>query len=87
MYTPLLDCSTFLLIGAVKGFLGLPSAAKDVAPALTTAFMPFIASIRTQGTQLLQNVAAQALAPAFKSLNTVSPFPRISSPLLSSPSL
>lgn len=63
---------SFVIIGSVAGFSAFPQAAKDVAPALTTAFMPVVNSAIAHTQALVEELGSTILGPYLLQLNTVS---------------
>ena len=70
LWSFLATITAFIIIGAVRGFLGFPEAAKEVAPALTSAFMPTINGLLASTQGLVADMGSTVLAPTLLNLNT-----------------
>jgi hypothetical protein len=60
-------------VGAAQGFLAIPTAAKEVAPTLTTAFMPTVNNVVTRVGALAVALGSQVLGPQLLEFNRVRP--------------
>jgi hypothetical protein len=56
-------------VGAAQGFLAIPTAAKEVAPTLTTAFMPTVNNVVTRVGALAVALGSQVLGPQLLEFN------------------